>query len=219
MGGFNPYLSDIDFLVVVEEGIEREKKKELISVLLEIDQYSPAKGFEMSIMKKSDTLRPNSPTPFELHFSNYHKKRYQNDPEYICSGDDDPDLLAHLSVTLKRGVCIYGKAIKDVISEVPRDYYINAIMYDLNDARKGIEELYEYYVLNLCRSLLYLNEGVIASKLEGGEWAINNIANDYLDIVREALLIYKGNGVCSKISTLETNKFLDYMFGEIDQLR
>jgi len=218
MGGFNPNISDIDFLVVLEEDIDDSVKKNLINVLLENDKYSPAKGLEMSIMKVSDTLSPSKPTPFVLHYSNYHKPKYIKEPDYICSGEDDPDLLAHLTIIKSRGICVHGTPIKNVFGFVPIQYYLDAIMYDIDDARNGIDDLHEYYVLNLCRSLYYLKEGAISSKAEGGEWAKNNLPYRFMNLIQEALNKYSGNDYIWNINNHHTNEFLNYMFNEIDKL-
>jgi len=218
MEGFNPAVSDIDFLVVIEENIENETKRQLITVLLELDQYSPAKGLEMSIMKASDVMSPSKPTPFALHYSDYHKDRYKTELDYICCGDDDPDLLAHLTIIKSRGQCVYGKEISDVFGLVPVEYYLQAIMYDLNDARGGINDNHEYYVLNMCRSLQYLKEGTISSKAEGGNWAINNLPDEFTVYVEEALNKYKGTEYTWDIGNNDIIKFKNYMFKEIDGL-
>lgn len=218
MGGFNPNISDIDFLVVLKKDIENIVKRKLINVLLESDKYSPAKGLEMSIMKVSDTLNPSKPTPFILHYSNYHKLKYINESDYICSGEDDPDLLAHLSIIRSTGKCVQGKPINEIFGFVPIQYYLDAMMYDLNDARNGIDELHEYYVLNLCRSLYYLKEGTISSKAGGGKWAIDNLPVRFKNLIQEALNKYSGNGYIWKINNQHTNEFLDFMFSEIDKL-
>jgi streptomycin 3"-adenylyltransferase len=218
LGGFNPDVSDIDFLIVVEGDFDFVRKKEIISVLLEFDKYSPAKGFEMSVMTVNETLRPLSPTPFLLHYSNFHKDRYSNEDDYLCSGADDPDLLTHLTVIIDQGICAYGRPIDQVFGIVPRENYLEAIMYDLNDAREGITGSFEYYVLNLCRSLFYLKENVIASKTDGGKWALKHVPNEFLPVVEGALFKYAKNCDSGIVSKEQLQNFMEYMFSVIDEL-
>lgn len=216
MGGFNPDVSDIDFMVVVYDDIKDDDKKKLIKKLLDLDDISPVKGFEMSVMRLDDTICPKKPTKFLLHYSNFHKEVYQNDCNYICSGDDDPDLLAHITVIKARGECRYGKSIDEVFGDVPSSYYIDAIMYDLNDARKGMQSQLDYYVLNICRSLYYFREGVIASKYEGGKWAMKNLSNKYLNLIEGALNIHSSNIKSIEISNDVLNNFIEDSFIEIN---
>ena len=218
MGGFNPKISDIDFLIVVKEDFDYKEKKEIIKVLLEFDQFSPAKGLEMSIMALKDTLKPQRPTPFFLHYSDFHKERYLSDANYICSGADDPDLLAHLSVIKDRGVCAVGQPIDEVFGHVPRAYYLDAIMYDLNDARDEIANSFEYYVLNLSRTLYYLKENVISSKLDGGNWAIQNIPKEFTPVIEEAIKKYISKSNESSLDKVLLKQFTMYMFTTIDDL-
>lgn len=216
MGGFNPKTSDIDFLVVVYNDVSNEDKRRLVKILLELEKLAPGKGFEMSMMKLSDTLKPRKPTSFLLHYSDYHKEKYMCDSNYICSGDDDPDLLTHLTLIKARGVCKYGIGIKEAFGDVESKYYVEGIVYDLKDAREGVKIKLDYYILNICRSLYYFRDGVIASKYEGGKWAIEKLEKDFANMIQIALDIYDGVEEVPEISLNTLNKFLDESFVEIN---
>ena len=49
-GCFDPRVSDIDFLVVVDEPPTVAQKKQLLQVLLDLTPHSPPKGLEMSVV-------------------------------------------------------------------------------------------------------------------------------------------------------------------------
>ena len=76
MGCFHPKVSDIDFLVVVENPLIKKIKNQLIRTLIKLNEVKPAKGFEMSALLLKDTQNFTYPTPFILHYSDSHKVNF-----------------------------------------------------------------------------------------------------------------------------------------------
>ncbi len=201
MNCFNFQESDIDFLVVVKDSLDKKTKRRIIDLLLKATDEAPPKGFEMSIIKQSELDNFKYPTPFELHFSNSHIAKYRTDPKYICGNDKDPDLAAHLVITKKRGICLLGKEIDQVFPEIPKEYYFDSILQDslwsLKNISKGPDEgLCEvpvYAILNLCRVIAFIKEEKILSKFEGAEWAIKNTLDKYHNLIQQALNKYSSS--------------------------
>ncbi|MCB2313011.1 DUF4111 domain-containing protein [Clostridium tagluense] len=100
-------------------------------------------------------------------------------------------MAAHITITISRGICIFGKPISDIFEPVPPRYYLESIINDVVNAKEEILDSPIYIILNLCRVLYYLKEGAICSKKEGGEWAYSNVPIQYAEIIKEALLSYK----------------------------
>ncbi|WP_055668705.1 aminoglycoside adenylyltransferase domain-containing protein [Desnuesiella massiliensis] len=214
MNCFNPNISDIDLLVVIKENLDFNEKRQLIDALLKLDKQGPRKGFEMSILLEEHAKNFKYPTPFVLHFSKEHKEKYERDYSYMCENGEDHDLAAHITITTARGICIFGRPIKDVFQAVPKKYYLKSIMCDIENAREDILNSPVYTILNLCRVLYYLREGMICSKKEGGEWAYSSIPIKYTEIIEQALLCYKN----TKIFNYDTEAlidFADFMMKEI----
>lgn len=135
------------------------------------------------------------PTPFELHFSNMHLNWYKsNSAEYIekMNGTDN-DLAAHFVITKKRGIVLYGKEIDEVFGEVPYEAYLDSIKRDVMEAQEEILDNPIYIILNLCRVLAYVQDKLILSKKEAGEWGIGNIDDKYEGLIKEALVSYSSN--------------------------
>lgn len=142
MGCFNEKKSDIDLLVVVDGEIPDEVKKRYLDMVVRLNGDAPEKGIEMSVVRK-DVCRPFVyPTPFELHFSVSHLEWYRENPaDYIAKMKGvDRDLAAHFTVICHRGKCLYGKGIQDVFGKVDRQYYLDSILSDIEDAEKDIME-------------------------------------------------------------------------------
>ncbi|WP_406242398.1 aminoglycoside adenylyltransferase domain-containing protein [Tissierella carlieri] len=206
--------SDIDFLVVVREAIDVATKKDIIESIIHLDNL-PKKGIEMSIVLEKYAKEFIYPTPFELHYSDSHREKYLSDNNYICGNSTDEDLAAHFTIVINRGICLYGKKIGEVFADVPRKYYIDSIVNDIENAGKSIVENTVYITLNLCRVLYYMKENVVCSKLEAGNWAKEVVPQKYRRIVEDATNVYT-----NKLDQMEYSKgilkeYANYMLKEI----
>ena len=193
MGCFNPLKSDIDILVVVEDAITDLQKKVFMDNIIALNDYSPGKGIEISIVRSEYCKNFVYPTPYELHFSNMHLPWYKSNPtEYVEKmKGTDRDLAAHFVIIKKRGIALYGKEINDVFEEIPHEAYLDSIKSDIIDSQNEVIENPIYVILNLCRVLAYVQDGLVLSKKEGGEWGIRNIYNKkYSRLIEEALVCY-----------------------------
>lgn len=215
MGCFNPKSSDIDFLIIIKDEINTATKKEIIQILLLLSDQIPENGIEMSVLLKQAVIDFVYPTPFVLHYSNAHKERYLQDPNYLCGNDKDPDLAAHIVVTMNRGIGLYGEEILSIFKPIPDKYYIASILCDLEDVECNVINAPVYNVLNMCRFLQYLRERIISSKAEGGEWALRQLPPDYTDTVKKALSVYKQNKIREGFLEKELTEFASYMMNQI----
>jgi predicted nucleotidyltransferase len=218
MGCFNPTKSDIDFLVVAEKELTIEVKKSIAKKLLALHEELPNDGgLEMSILLERHLKQFVYPTPFELHYSSLHKEKYSKDENYICGGLEDPDLAAHIVVTYHRGFVLYGKPIREVFQPIPKQYYVQSILSDVQNAKEAIVESPVYYTLNLCRVLYFLKDGIVSSKKEGGEWAATSLPSKYKNLVNECLNQYYGLSDYTKLSNDELIEFATYMLDKINE--
>lgn len=190
MGCFNPGVSDVDFLVVIRNKLRVEEEKKLIKILLNESNNVP-KGIEMSVVLLSQTKNPIFPTPFEFHFGKEYEDKYRRDETDLSKQNTDPDLVAHFTITKKRGITWSGLPINEVFSEIPKEMYAKSLLYDFNDLDKNIVSNTIYGILNACRTIAYLKDGLVLSKKEGGEWAMENFDKQYFDILEKALATYK----------------------------
>ncbi|MBP5605255.1 MAG: DUF4111 domain-containing protein [Ruminiclostridium sp.] len=217
MGCFNPSKSDIDIIVVVNDTLSEDLKRKYMDMVTELNAVGPAKGIEMSIVRKSVCSPFVYPTPFELHFSAMHSGWYHDDPEgYIRNmNGTDKDLAAHFTIIRKRGKCLYGEPKEDIFGEVPVSDYIDSIRGDIEDAAQEIQNNTMYLTLNLARVSAYLEEGLVLSKKEGGEWALKTIPTEYTAHIRNALREYTlGEDII--YDPMQAKSYAEYMLGRIN---
>ena len=192
MGCFNPHKSDIDLIVVVEHPLHDSVKRAYMDMVVEYNALGPEKGIEMSIVLREVCNPFAYPTPYELHFSSGHLKWYEENPDdYIRRmNGTDKDLAAHFTIIRKRGICLCGEPIMNVFAEVPGSHYWDSLWYDIEGAEEEITEHTMYLTLNLARVLAYKEEGLVLSKKEGGEWAINHLPSEYHPLITDAMREY-----------------------------
>lgn len=218
LGCFHPKKSDLDLIVIVEQNISDDVKLEFMNNVVKLNQEAPAKGMELSIVKKEFCNPFVYPTPFELHFSNMHMNWFRENPkDYVEKmNGTDYDLAAHFTIIKKCGIVLYGKSIDEVFAEVEKKDYIDSIYRDVKQAKEDIFDNPVYIILNLCRVLAYLKGDLVLSKKSGGEWGMKSLPQKYYSIVQEALQSYNSDKdmIIEQENAME---FAEYMIREIEK--
>ncbi|MBP1994410.1 aminoglycoside adenylyltransferase domain-containing protein [Paenibacillus eucommiae] len=214
MGCFNPSRSDIDLLVVVKRKLSRTGIKRIVRDVLVLHE-GMTNGLEFSVILDENLALFDYPTPFELHYSDYHREKYRTDDHYVCGGDKDRDLASQITIAYHRGITLYGKPLAELYPPIERRYYLASILHDVEGAPKEIISNPIYVTLNLCRVLLYIREGKLSSKREGGEWGITHLPIQYRDLVQSYLNEYNGAIGHNKVEPLQLSEFAAYMLNTI----
>ena len=214
-GCYNMRNSDIDFIAVTKEPPTFAQKKEIIEYILYINDSAPPKGLEMSFVLEKDCTNFVYPTPYQLHFSNYHKPFYIKDIDSHINKlqGTDKDLTAHFTVINNVGITWYGKAKELVFSPVPKEYYMDSIKFDIENSKEDIFDNPVYIILNLCRVYAYMQNNLIISKKDGGLWGIENLS-DYALTIEKAYNKYVYN-IEAVFSDSELDDFASYMISKI----
>src|SRR5260370_1294034 len=107
MGCFNPRRSDIDLLVVTQDGITVETKRDIVQYLL-ASSLSPG-PIEISFLVQRDIQPFQHPLPYDLHYSESWREKYTRalaDETWRTWNDEkkhDNDLAVHLTIIRARG--------------------------------------------------------------------------------------------------------------------
>lgn len=197
MGCFNPEKSDIDLIIVIENDMSNAQKMEFMKQVVKLNELAPAKGLELSIVKRGYCKPFVYPTPFELHFSPMHLQWFRDNPESYVENmkGEDKDLAAHVTVINKYGIVLYGEKTEQVFGEVSKKDYVESIWSDVEGAREEIMKDPIYMTLNLCRVLAALKDNLCLSKLSGGEWGLLHTSERYHSFIQQALDCYKTNQI------------------------
>ncbi len=130
MGCFQAQQSDLDLIFVVERELQDRVKLEFMRHVVEWNKEAPAKGIELSIVRRKFCNPFVYPTPFELHFSIAHLSWYLQDPEDYVEKmkGTDRDLAAHFTIIRTYGIVLYGEKIMEIFGPVPREDYIDRFL-------------------------------------------------------------------------------------------
>ncbi|HFI0641773.1 TPA: aminoglycoside adenylyltransferase domain-containing protein [Streptococcus suis] len=217
LNSFTWETSDVDFLVVVEHSLTQTEKIGIIQSLYALLPKSPPKGLEMSVILK-DSLKPcNYPVPYELHFSNMHIQAIHENIEKYCYNmrGRDEDLTAHIMVIWHRGIVLYGPAIQQLFEEPCRFEYLESIWYDIQNSEGTVLDKPVDTILNLCRTLAYLDEGIILSKREGGMWELTVCHPMYQTLLEDTLAVYNGERLEAVIDKQLAKRFVEEQMRQI----
>lgn len=219
MGCFHEKKSDVDLIVVVHNPLSMEEKRAYIEKILLINEDAPAKGIEMSVVLKRDMLAFHHPAPYEMHFSNAHLEAYKTDCGSTLARlyGTDRDLAAHVTIINHYGKTLCGEEIEKVFSKVAHEDYLDALMYDLENAEEDILENPMYVTFSLLRVLAYVKDKKVLSKQDGASWALMNVNREYHPMIRNAISAYKSSeSMC--VSLQDAAQFAKDMLSQIHSL-
>lgn len=192
-GCFHWQSSDVDFLVVTSQEPAQVQKEAMVRTLLKLLPLTPPKGLEMSVVLLEHCAPFHYPTPFSLHFSPMHLEACRADLAGYCRSmhGEDRDLAAHFTVARQVGFSIYGPPPAQLFGPVPRACYLDSILRDIADAEVEAPANPAYFVLNQCRILAYLRDGLVCSKEDGGLWAVEHLDPRWSSLIHASLTAYR----------------------------
>lgn len=222
MGCFNPEWSDVDLLAITQIRMRVETKRDIAEILLRCSA-APA-PIELSFLLKQDIDSWRYPTPYDFHYSEDWREKIKgelSDGGWRSWNEElrtDPDLAAHITIIFNRGICLYGPPIGEIFHPIPKQHYIASIIEDFKWGRDRIDQYPRSFILNACRAHAYLLEDRICSKDEAGTWAIQILAEEFKDIVAQALEEYRGDCKEEQFDLSLLRRLAEHMAEQIEPL-
>lgn len=65
---YNEKKSDIDIVVVIHETVSNDTKRRFMDMVVQLNAAVPAKGLELSVVKKTPAIRSSTPRPLNCIF-------------------------------------------------------------------------------------------------------------------------------------------------------
>jgi hypothetical protein len=169
LGGWLAQVSDLDILVVTDSPVIRGVLVPFGEEISGLARSGPASGIELSVIDRDLARDPRAPWDYLLHVAVPFDPR-SSTRVVFDDGAGDPDLLMHIAVTRAAGVAVRGPAAADVFGDPARHSVLGYLASELEWALGQAPE--KYAVLNACRALAYLEDGLVVSKVAGGVWGI-----------------------------------------------
>ncbi|WJR35246.1 DUF4111 domain-containing protein [Mycobacteroides immunogenum] len=183
LGGFDPRRSDVDIVVVCENVMTAVQQSAVAERLRAQHLPCPAAGLELSIVTLAAAGRPSVQPLFELHITTA-----PTDSKVIDGHGHpgDPDLILHFAVCRQAGRLVGpGRAAAEVFAPIGRDMVAAQLMAEVRWGAGHAPA--EYAVLNACRAWQFAMDGVLVSKVDGGQWALERMAGVDRELIRAAL--------------------------------
>lgn len=207
LGGYTPRASDVDVLAVTAEPTDAAVQARLRDRLIAAARRWPDTALELSVITAA-TAAELGDCPFELHVVvNADETR----AVLGAGGGGDPDLVLHAEVCRRHGLAVHGPPASEVFAPVPPARLIRAIH---EEVQWGLAHGHlSYAVLNACRALRFVDDGVLCSKLDGGEWVLTRHPDE--SVVRQALVDQR-DGVVRPM-TVEAQRFVTQAVEELSR--
>jgi streptomycin 3"-adenylyltransferase len=186
LGEFVPGQSDLDVLVVCAEALTVAQVRALAHVLL-AESLQPA-PIEVSVLVRGALAAWVHPAPYVFHYSESWRDRTTQllaDPatDWLAV-HTDPDLTVHVVVARQAGIVLHGSVDWPVPSRADA---LAAVWYDIACAEADVVDNPVYVILNLCRTLWWLEHGVVLSKSAGGVALLPSLSGDAQAVVAAVL--------------------------------
>jgi hypothetical protein len=188
LGDYVPGASDIDRMVVVQSSIGETAKAAIAESLRHENFPCPARGLELVVYNGSVLDTPTPGGAFELNLNTGAHMPFHTayDP------DEEPGhwFVLDRAIAREHGEALYGAAPQDLISPIPREWLLGALLDSFVWHRENEVEEGANAVLAACRAWVFAEQNRWASKREAVEWAMPRM--DVPEIAEAALELHGG---------------------------
>ena len=175
LGAYTHGSSDVDVSVVVRDTLERATKDALVAALRHEALPCPARGLELVVYTLATTRRGGVEPGFELNLNTGATMGFHADEAPRPEGGEHWFAIDR-SLLRSHGLALTGPPAAQTFAEVPRPAMLTVLGASLEWHRlQGAGEA-DNSVLNACRTLRFVREGVWSSKPEAGAWALDRVS-------------------------------------------
>lgn len=192
LGGLKPE-SDLDLLVITNEDLATEDRKNLTKRLMEISgeigNKEGTRPLEVTIFNEN-SLNPFSyPPKYEYMYGEWDREDYKM--EKFPETTYDPDGAILLAQARENSVVIFGEDIKKIIPPISLKYIRKALKDDIPILLEGVKEEGKNTPLTLARIWYTASTDKITSKDDAANWAISKLPKEQgalLNLAKEEYL-------------------------------
>jgi predicted nucleotidyltransferase len=197
MGDYIPGRSDLDVVVVVADRLDTGPALALARQLCAVATPFPTKGLDLTVVTL-ESVRSEWRFPrVELKLLTFFGEPHTADDE----PEGDTRVVMHFACCRDHGIPLVGPPAGEVFAPVSRREYLMALGRELN----RVWMTPHYTILNACRDLRFVEEGVICSKVAGGQWALERGHDRWL---LEAALGWQLHGIGPVIDGVTVDEFV-----------
>lgn len=223
LGGFRPD-SDIDVVVVSRRRTSTHEKRRMIELLLALSggrsSTVPGRPIELDIVVASEIRPWRYPPPFDFHYSELWRERFESGDLEPWPSDTNRDLASAITMVLLGDRPLVGPRPEDVFDPVPRADYLDAILRDTGTVDEYLPWDTRNVVLTLPRIWSAIATDDVHSKESAAFWALERMPEEHRAVLERAVSAYRGD-TDDRWDDLgvETRAYVDSMLAQISRAR
>lgn len=196
----------------------------MVEVLLALSggRSSPASGrpIELDIVVASEIRPWRYPPPFDFHYSELWRDRFERGDLEPWRSGTNPDLASAITMVLLGDRPLVGPRPADVFDPVPRADYVDAILRDTETVDEYLPWDTRNVVLTLPRIWSAIATDDVHSKESAALWALERIPEEHRAVLERAVSAYRGD-TDDRWDDLvvETRAYVDSMLVQINRAR
>lgn len=191
LGDYQAGRSDLDVLVFCDGALTKRQHLQLATLVLGVSGL-PA-PLEISVLDRALLTTWVHPAPFYFHYSEDWREAMQvalaDDAHVWIHQRTDADLSAHMVIAHHHGILVYGQAAMPL--PTPQQA-LAAVWYDIEHAESQVTADPDYVILNLCRTIRWLEHGEVHSKGSGGMAMVPELSEPARTVVNRMCALRRG---------------------------
>lgn len=194
VGGAQKY-SDIDLLVVTNRATTLDKKRELVTHLLQISgiyMKDIKPPIEMTLVEKTAINPWRYPPSFDFQYGEWLRQSFEMGDFKACTGYEMSDLAIIITQVLLKSHILFGSKPEQLLAHVPYTDFIKAMLDDLDRLLADLGSDTRNVLLTLARIWNTLETSEIRSKPDAADWATNRLPEAYQPVMKRAKSIAIG---------------------------
>jgi predicted nucleotidyltransferase len=221
LGGFRPE-SDIDVVVVSTRRTTAEERRRLIDLLLSISgrkaSLRPGRPIELDIVVESEIRPWRYPPPFDFHYSELWRERFQSGELEPWTSPTNRDLASAVTMVLLGDEPLAGPQPAQVFDPVPRSDYVDAILRDVETVDEFLPWDTRNVVLTLPRIWSAVATEAVYSKEGAADWALPRLPEEHRAVLERARAAYRGDAEDAWDDIRpEVRAYADHVVSEIER--
>jgi predicted nucleotidyltransferase len=191
LGGLRPS-SDLDVLVVVARPTTDAQRRAIVARLLEMSgrraYRGPARPVELTIVRASEVRPWHSPPTVDLLYGEWLRDGFERGE--VPEPAPMPDLAPEIALTLQGDAALFGPPPAELLDPVPPADLRRAVVAGVPSLLADLETDTRNVLLTFARIWFTLETGIIGSKDQAAEWAIERLPEQHRGVLDRARELY-----------------------------
>jgi aminoglycoside 9-adenylyltransferase len=193
VGGLRPN-SDLDFLIVVEQPLSEDMRRQLVTEIMKVSGRKalagPARPVELTVVVQSEVVPWRYPPKREFQYGEWLRADFEKG--YLPQPVHDPDLAVIITKVRDHGLALLGVSAKELFEPVSIEDIRHGTRESLPTLMADFHGDERNVLLTLARMWLTLSTGKVVPKDVAAAWAIAHLPTEHREVLELARCAYLG---------------------------